>query len=90
MMFTYCRALDHSIQDYPQLVVKWHVRGNKNLNTNQNVQMILVERPNEGPREFVVTHRGARIGIDRIDEGKWMEKWVKPFVGSIPTFDPQQ
>jgi hypothetical protein len=52
--------------------------------------MILVERPNEGPREFIVTHRGARIGIDRIDEGKWMEKWVKPFVGSIPTFDPQQ
>jgi hypothetical protein len=44
MTCTYCRALDHSTEDCPQLVVKWQARGNQNQNLNQNVQMISTER----------------------------------------------
>jgi hypothetical protein len=49
MMCTYCRALDHSTEDCPQLVVKWQARGNQNLNLNQNVQMISTENAMKDP-----------------------------------------
>jgi hypothetical protein len=42
----------------------------QNLNLNQNVQMISVERRNEGPRVAMVTRGGDRIGTDRTNEGK--------------------
>jgi hypothetical protein len=53
---TYYRELDHAIEDYPQLVAKWKTRGNPTQNQNQNVQVILTERCNEGPIVAVITH----------------------------------
>jgi hypothetical protein len=60
------------------------------LNLNLNVQMISSKIYNEGPRLSVVTHRGSRTGIDREDEGKKIEQWVRKSAGPILAFDPQQ
>jgi hypothetical protein len=89
-MCTYCRVLDHSTEDYPQLVVKWQAKGNQNSNLNLNLQMISTERCNEGPRVVAITRGGSRTGTDKTIEGKQMEQWVRKSAGPIPTFDPQQ
>jgi hypothetical protein len=70
--------------------VKWHAKGNKNQNPNQNVQNISDEKCNEGPRIAVVMSRGARIGVDVKNEGNKVEQWVRNSVGPMPTFDPQK
>jgi hypothetical protein len=77
-------------KDCLQLDVKRQAKGNENPNLNQNVQMILVERCNEGANVAIVTHGGARIGNDMTDEGKQTKQWVRNLVGPILTFDPQQ
>jgi hypothetical protein len=79
-----------SIEDCPQLVVKWQARGNQNSNLNLNVQMISDERCNEGPIVVIVMHGGVRTWSDKTNEGKHTKQWVRNSVGPIPAFDPQQ
>jgi hypothetical protein len=73
--FTYCIALDHTIEDFPQLLTKWQARGNPNQNTHQyqNVQMISVEKHSEGPKITVITCGGDHTGADVADQGNQME-----------------
>ena len=58
----------------PQIFLKWKERGNQNQNPNQNVQKISAKKRNEGPRITVVTHEGARIGVDVTNGGNHNEK----------------
>jgi hypothetical protein len=54
------------------------------------VQKISVEICNEGSKISTVTHGGAKMGVDVEIGGKLTEKWVRKFVGTMPTFNPQQ
>jgi hypothetical protein len=42
----------------------------KSESESEYTEMILTERGNDGPRVAVVTHRGARTGVDMMKEGK--------------------
>jgi hypothetical protein len=75
-MCTYCKALNHTKKDCPQLVAKWQARGNPNQTLNQNVQMISAKRHSEGPKITVIMHGGARTGTDMETRGNQMEKFV--------------
>jgi len=50
--------------------VKWQDRGNQNKNPKKNVQKILAEKCNEGPRIEFFTHKAARTIVDMTIEGK--------------------
>ena len=65
---SYYKYFDHTIEEFPQLIAKWHAKNlgnpiplqNPNLNPNQNIQMIYVE-PRE-PNIVVVTRGGDATG----------------------------
>ena len=65
-MCSYFKVIDHTIEEFPQLISKWKskVTGNQNqlLNANQNVKKILVE-PRE-PTIVVLIRGGVVIGED--------------------------
>jgi hypothetical protein len=85
---TYCRALEHATKDCPQLLEKWQARGNQNQNLNQNVQNISTEIHDEGPKIVVVTHRGAKTGIDTTSGRRQAEQWVKKEAGPLSEVRP--
>jgi hypothetical protein len=66
--------LDHAKKYCPQLLEKWHARGNYNHNPNHNVQKITTEKQNEVPRIEVVTCKGDRTWDDTMNRGKKVEK----------------
>jgi len=70
MTCTYCRALDHSTEECPQIVVKWQAIGNPNQNLNLNVKMISIERRNEGPKVASIARGGARTRTDMTNPRK--------------------
>ena len=67
---TYCKAFDHTIEQCPQLIVKWLARivinpnpvQNQNPNPNNNIHTNSIE-PRE-PHIFVVTRGGVATGVD--------------------------
>jgi hypothetical protein len=83
---TYCREMDHSTKYCPQLVVRWHGRGNPKMNHNQNVNMVSFERSNEGPKVEFFTHGGARTWNDMMNQGNNLKQWVRNSVGPIAPF----
>jgi len=54
----YCRQLDHTMEDFPQLIAK------RKEKRNLNVQMIAAEVCDQQPKIATVTHRGTRTRAD--------------------------
>ena len=61
---SYCEVVDHTVEECPQLIAKWHANNLGNPipleNPNQNIQMIYVD-----PREenIVVVIRGGDASV---------------------------
>jgi hypothetical protein len=58
------------------------------LHQNQNVQMISVEKRNEGQKITIITRGGTRTSVDIETQGIQEEQWVRKSVGSMPSFNP--
>ena len=78
----YCRAVDHVIEQFPQLIAKIQ---ETNSGPTQNLQMISVEqRP--APAINVVTRSGATMHIQPVDKQP-DEAWVRKAPVKFPAFD---
>jgi len=81
----YCRAVDHVIEQFPQLIAKIQER---NSAPPQNIQMITVEqRP--VPAINVVTRSGATTQV-QTKEKQPDEAWVRKTPEKIPAFDVER
>ena len=78
----YCRAVDHVIEQFPQLIAKIQER---NSAPTQNIQMIVVEQI-PVPAINVVTRSGATTQVQN-KEKQPNEAWVCKASEKIPTFD---
>ena len=78
----YCRAVDHVIEQCPQLIAKIQ---EINGAPTQNIQMITVEqRPT--PATNIVTRIGATTEV-QTKEKQPDEAWVRKTPDKIPSFD---
>ena len=78
----YCRAVDHVIEQCPQLIAKIQER---NSPPTQNIQLIAMEqRP--VPAINVVTRSGATTEVQN-KEKQLAEAWVRKAPEKIPAFD---
>ena len=82
MTCRYCRAVDHVIEQFPQLIAKIQERNNK---PSRNVQMIAVEQ-RLVPAIHIVTRSGATIEV-QTKEKHPDGAWVRNTPEKIPTFD---
>ena len=78
----YCRAVDHVIEQCPQLIAKIQERNNK---PSQNVQMIAVEQ-RLVPAINVVTRSGATTQVPS-KEKQFDEAWVCKAPEKVPAFN---
>ena len=82
MTCRYCRAVDHVIEQFPQLIAKIQ---EKNSAPPQNIQMITIEqRPI--PAINVVTRSVATTQVQN-KEKQPDEDWVRKTPEKVPTFD---
>ena len=81
----YCRALDHVIEQFPQLIAKIQERNSAPI---QNLQIISVER-RPAPAINIVTRSGATTHIQTKEEQP-DEAWVRTALVKVPAFDIEQ
>jgi hypothetical protein len=81
---TYCRVLDHVMEDFPQLIAKWQEK------TNANVQMIVTKECDDTHKVASVTHGRTRTGSDVTDQGNRIHQWVRTVADHTPLFDPRK
>ena len=82
MTCRYCRAVDHVIEQWPQLISKIQER---NGTPTQNIQIILVEQ-SPVPAINVVTRSGATTQVQN-KEKQPNEAWVRKIPEKITAFD---
>jgi len=82
----YCKAEDHAIEEWPQLIAKWTSKWPQNL----NVLKISVERREEPPRVAIITRSGAKTNEDAANPKIVPVLEVRKAKGPNPPFDPQK
>jgi hypothetical protein len=52
--------------------------------------MIATKEHDDNPRVAAITCGGMRTGVDAMEKGKGVEKWMRKSIEPTPTFNPQK